>query len=184
MLTIVIPVKNPPDIKGFLKGNKHLLKRNAVVVVDSGGGEALESIAKTYVRQNLTFWEARKLGYECVKSPYVLNLDADIIVPEGYVDGALALLRAEVDAVSIFYEDVGHCQGALEFGVSIWKTEVLRRLYDFSLDLVLDGKITKVGTQAFSTLNNGWCECTYLWRKLKQNGYRLETLPYRAKHLK
>jgi hypothetical protein len=87
--------------------------------------------------------------------------------------------------VSIFYEDVNHCQGALEYGVSMWKTQVLRQLYDFSMDKVMDGKIVKVGSMTYSTLNNGWCECTYLWRKLKASGGRLETLPYyRAKHLK
>ena len=67
----------------------------------------------------------------------------------------------------------------------MWKTQVLRRLYDFSMDKVMDGRIVKVGSMAYSTLHNGWCECTYMWRKLKLSGGRLETLPYyRAKHLK
>ena len=183
-LSIVVPVKNPPNIQAFITGNASLFKNGSLIVVDSGGGEALEKLAKIYVKKDLKFWEARKLGYSHVQTSHVLNLDCDVVAPEDYVEDAITLLETKADAVSIFYEDVVHCQGALEFGVSIWKTEVLRRLYDFSMDVVSDGKIVKVGSQAYSTLNNGWCECTYMWRKLKLSSGRLETLSYRAKHLK
>jgi hypothetical protein len=181
---MVVPVKNPPDIQAFIVGNANLFKNGSLIVVDSGGGEALEKLAKIYVKKDLKFWEARKLGYSYVQTSYVLNLDCDVVVPEDYVEDSITLLEIKADAVSIFYEDVVHCQGALEFGCSLWKTEVLRRLYDFSMDKVMDGKIVKVGSMAYSTLNHGWCECTYMWRKLKNAGGRLETLPYRAKHLK
>jgi len=183
-LTIVIPVKNPPNIEAFIKDNLRLLERAEVVVVDSGGGLKLEQFSKTYIKEEVPFWEARKIGYERVQTKHVLNLDVDVIVPKGYVEDALALLQNNADAVSIFYEDVNHCQGALEYGVSMWKTEVLRELYDFSMDKVMDGEIVKVGSMAYSTLNNGWCECTYMFRKLKASGGRLETLPMRAVHLK
>jgi glycosyltransferase involved in cell wall biosynthesis len=185
MLSIVIPVKNPPNITAFIESNRPTLSKSEVIVIDSGSGEALQKLAKIYIREDLKFWKARKLGYAHVSTPHVLNLDCDVVVPEGYVEDALVLLQQnKAEAVSIFYEDVNHCQGALEFGVSIWKTEVLRKLYDFSMDKVMDGRIVKVGSMAYSTLNNGWCECTYMWRKLKNAGGRLETLPYRAKHLK
>jgi uncharacterized protein (DUF2237 family) len=183
-LTIVVPVKNPPNLEEFIRGNMHIFSKYPLIVIDSGYGEALEKHAKIYVNKDLKFWQARKLGIEKVITDFTLNLDADVIVPKGYVENALALLKKEADAVSIFYVDVGHCQGALEFGVSVWKTEVLKKLYDFSLDKAMDGKIVKVGSMAYSTLNHGWCECTYMWRKLKNAGGRLETLPYRAKHLK
>jgi hypothetical protein len=183
-LTVVIPVKDPPHLQSFIKGNLPLLRDNLVIVVDSAGGELLREVCWRYIKQTVPFWQARKLGYEETTTKFTLNLDVDVIVPEGYVEDALMLLKKDADGVSIFYEDVNHCQGALEFGVSLWKTEVLRRLYDFSMDLVSDGKIIKVGSQAYSTLNNGWCECTYMFRKLKNAGGRLETLPYRAKHLK
>jgi glycosyltransferase involved in cell wall biosynthesis len=183
-LSIVIPVKNPPSLEAFIEGNAGLFSKSPLIVIDSGGGEALEKHAEIYVKKDLNFWEARKLGYTHIRTPYVLNLDADVIVPDGYIAEALNLLETKAEAVSIFYEDVAHCQGALEFGVSVWKTEVLRQLYDFSMDKVMDGKIVKVGLMAYSTLNHGWCECTYMFRKLKQNGYRLETLPFRAKHLR
>jgi glycosyltransferase involved in cell wall biosynthesis len=183
-LSVVIPVKNSPSLEVFIKGNLRLLENNEVIVVDSGGGEQLEKLCTKYIKKDVSFWEARKLGYAHVSTQHILNLDCDVVVPEGYVEDALALLQNKAEAVSIFYEDVNHCQGALEYGVSMWKTQVLRQLYDFSLDKVMDGKIVKVGSMAYSTLNHGWCECTYMWRKLKLSGGRLETLPYRAKHLK
>lgn len=190
-LSIVIPVKNPPDLQGFITANKSLLASDAhKIIVDSGGGSRFNTarnlgfLPLLYKFRDVPFWEARRIGYEYAVTPFILNLDVDVIVPESYVEDGLALLKKEADAVSIFYENVNHCQGALEFGVSIWKAEVLRRLYDFSMNKVMDGKIVKIGSQAYSTLNNGWCECTYMWRRLKLTGAKLETLPYRAIHLK
>ena len=185
MLTIVTPVKsvNLSTLTAFIEANVKVLKEHPFVTIDSGGGDTLQSIATTYLRKNVPFWIARKLGYEHVQTEHILNLDADVVIPKGYIKEAIEILK-KADAVSIFYEDVAHCQGALEFGVSIWKTEVLRKLYDFSMDKVMDGKIVKVGAMAYSTLNHGWCECTYMFRKLKMAGGRLETLPMRAIHLK
>jgi hypothetical protein len=183
-LSIVTPVKNPPDIRGFIRGNFQLLKQTPLIVIDSGGGKRLGHFATWYFEQCFPFWTARKFGYDKVYTKYVLNLDCDVVVPEGYIKAAIELLDSRADAVSIFYEDVNHCQGALEYGVSIWKTELLKRLYDFSLSIVSNGNILKVGSQAYSDLANGWCECTYMWRKLKTTGGKLETLPYRAKHLR
>ena len=181
MLSIVVPVKNPPNISLFIEGNLELFRKNDLIVIDSGGGKSLEPFSNIYVERDVSFWDARKLGYERVETKYILNLDCDVVVPNGYIKDALVLLEKGIDAVSIFYENIS--QGVLEYGVSIWKTDVLQRLYDFSMNLVLDGKVVKVGSQAYATLNNGWCECTYMWRKLKASGGRLETFPYRAKHL-
>jgi hypothetical protein len=182
-LSIVVPVKNPPEIDTFVDGNFALFHACDLVVVDSGGGSRLRNMAQTYIRREMPFWSARKLGYEKTQAPLTLNLDADVIVPLDYVNKAMRLLEKDADAVSIFYEDVGHCQGALEYGASMWKSEDLRRLYDFSMTRVSDGKLVKVGSHAYSTLNHGWCECTYMFRKLKASGGRLETLPFRARHL-
>jgi len=179
-LTIVIPVKNPSCLDLFMEKNAKIFSQYPLVVIDSGGGEKLKEIATVYISKDLSLWEARKLGYEQVKTPYLLNLDVDVVPPEGYIESALAL---DADAITIFYEDVNHCQGALEYGVSIWKTEVLRSLYDYSTNRTF-GDIVKVGSMHYSSLNNGWCECTYMWRRLKDNGYKLETLPMRAQHLK
>jgi glycosyltransferase involved in cell wall biosynthesis len=183
-LTIVIPVKNPPNLCEFISANRELLTKCKVVVIDSGSGEALKEFADVYIQKIMPLTEARKVGYANVKTEFVMNLDADVAVPKGYVRRAMKLLRKDADAVSIFYEDVNHCQGALEYGCSIWKTEVLKRLYDFTFELVNDGRLYQIGEQKFSTLNNGWCECTYMWRKLKANGLTLKTLPLRATHLR
>lgn len=183
MITIVIPVKNPKFIDEFIDGNIDVLTNFPVIVVDSGGGEKLGKIAKVHIQKDVKLCEARKIGYGIVETEFIMNLDADVIIPKLYIQEALKALSI-ADAVSIFYEDVNHCQGALEFGCSIWRTDVLRKLYDFSFEIVVSGKIVKVGSHKFSTLHNGWCECTYMWRKLKENGFNLETLPFRAKHLK
>lgn len=182
-LSIVIPVKNPPNIKEFIKKNKLFFKKYKLIVIDSGGGEELKKYADKYLFRNISLTEARKLGYSKVKTKYTMNLDVDVIIPEGYIEHAIEILKEDADAISIFYEDVGHCNGALEFGCSIWKTNVVRELYDFSFKLVSNGKIYKVGPNIYSTLNNGWCECMYMWRKLKENGYTLTTCNFRAEHL-
>jgi len=184
MLTIVIPVKNPPNIDLFISENKKLFAKYQIVVIDSGGGEKLKEYSNVFIQKSMSLVEARKLGYSKAKTKYILNLDVDVVIPKGYIEMALIMLGKGADAVSIFYEDVAHCQGALEFGCSIWRTNVLRKLYDFSFEFVNDGKLYRVGPRTFATLNNGWCECTYMWRKLKENDYTLTTCAYRAKHLR
>jgi len=85
-LTIVIPVKDPPSIDRFIRENLPILKAYRKIVVDSGGGEKLASLPNTeWIREEVPFWEARKLGYRRVNSPYILNLDADTILPVRYV---------------------------------------------------------------------------------------------------
>jgi len=55
--------------------------------------------------------------------------------------------------------------GHLGFGQSIWRTELLKELYDWDI-------------------TNTMCECTYLWGKLNRTKYRLETLSnIRCEHL-
>jgi len=182
-LTILIPVKNPPCIDKFISENLHYFNQYRIIVIDSGGGEKLREIATVYLNQDLSLTDARKLGITLTTTPFLLNLDCDVKIPEGYIEQSLELLKDDVGAVSIFYNNVNHCQGALEFGVSIWKTDILRNLYDFSFDIVVQD-IVKVGEGFYSSLQSGWCECNYMWRKLKDNGLKLETLNIRAIHLK
>lgn len=181
-LTIVIPVKNPPDLEGFIQANLELLKENNIIVIDSGGGEPLKSYCKKYIKQDLQMWEARKLGYTEVETTFTLNLDCDVIVSLAYIKNALQLLRDnKAEAVSIHFAPVK--TGHLEFGASIWNTEVLRKLYDYPPKPV--EKLIKVGKQEWVTaFQHGFCECSYMWRKLLSSGGRLETLSYRAIHLK
>jgi len=180
-LTIVISTKNEKHLDMFIEQNFELLKDNILIVIDSGGGEKLRPYCSLYLNERLSFWEARKLAYKHVTTKFVLNLDSDNVPPLDYVRQAMDLLRHDkAEAVAIDYEKpLGHPA----FGTSLWKIECLRQLYDFppqNTDVAV-----KVGFQTWLiTSENENCECTYMWRKLKLSGGRLETLPFRAKHLK
>lgn len=183
-LTIVVPVKEPPEvIDEFIEGNIDILSNYPMIVIDSGGGEKLRKMATKYVPINFSMTDARRVGGQIVETKYVLHLDSDTILPKNYVRDALKILESDekVVVVAIEYEKI---QGHLALGTSIWRTEVFNKLYDFSFDKAVDGTIVKVGENIFATLDNGWCECSYMWRILKNRGYKMETLCYRAKHLK
>jgi hypothetical protein len=179
-LSIVLPVKNPPDIQLFIELTKPLLQLYPLIVVDSGGGEPLRPYCRYYLQQDCHFWEARRIGYGLAEAPFILNLDVDTVLPSKYVDEALKILEGDkAEAVAIDYERL---QGHYAFGTSIWKTDWLMKLYDYPPKPV--EKLIKVGKQEWVTaFQCGFCECTYMWAKLLNCGGRLETLPYRAKHL-
>lgn len=179
-LSIVLPVKNPPNIQLFTELMKPLFEFYPLIVVDSGGGEPLAPYCKFYVQQNCQLWEARQMGYGLAETPFILNLDVDTTLPSKYVEEALNLLKNDkAEAVAIDYENP---QGHYAFGTSLWKADWLMKLYDYPPKPV--EKLVKVGKQEWVTaFQCGFCECTYMWAKLLRCGGRLETLPYRAKHL-
>jgi len=181
-LTIVTPVKTPKHLENFVKLNEWLLKPNLFIVIDSGGGEIIRQYCWKYIKKDMSLWEARKLGYAEVQTKLILNLDCDVVPPENYVKEAYQILQEDqADAVSIHFQPI--YTGHLEFGVSLWKTEILRRLYDYPPKPV--EKLIKVGKSEWVlAFQSGFCECSYMWAKLISSGGRLETLPYRAKHLK
>lgn len=168
MLTIVIPIKNQPYLNEFIAGNKEILEKHPVVVIDSGGGEKLKGIAHIYLKKNVSLWEARRIAYRCVSEPYTLNLDSDVVVPTLYIVSALRIMEMHknVGAVSIFYNKINRNRGVLEYGCSIWRSKLLKELYDY---------VPKVGRI---------CECVYMWNKLQRAGYLIETLCMRARHLR
>jgi hypothetical protein len=181
-LTIVIPAKDPPDLQRFVRENLEVLSASKKVVIDSGRGEQLGRLPNTLLFQRqVPMWEARRIGYEEVRTPFTLNLDADTILPNGYVLDSLNVLRKNsCDAVAMDYDPP---QGHYAFGTSIWRTELLKKLYDYPPKAV--EKLIKVGEQEWITaFQNGFCECTYMWARLIRSGGRLETLAYRATHLK
>jgi hypothetical protein len=181
-LTIVIPVKDPPDLQRFVRENLEVLSASKKVVIDSGRGEQLGTLPNTLLfERQVPMWEARRLGYEEVRTLFTLNLDADTILPNGYVlDGLNVLRKNSCDAVAIDYDPP---QGHYAFGTSIWRTDLLKKLYDYPPKAV--EKLIKVGEQEWITaFQNGFCECTYMWARLIRSGGRLETLSYRATHLK
>jgi glycosyltransferase involved in cell wall biosynthesis len=163
-LTIVIPVKKPLHIERFISENLDYLNKYRVIVIDSGGGEKLSGVATIYLNQNLSLSEARKIGINMVTSPFILNLDSDTILPKNYLNDAFCLLKIEENKVVALDYEIS--QGHYAFGTSIWKTNILKKLYNY---------------QEKSPL----CECVYMWRRLiGESKFKLETLPYRANHLK
>jgi glycosyltransferase involved in cell wall biosynthesis len=164
-LTIIIPVKNPKFINEFIEGNTYILNKYRVMVIDSGGGEALRPLSTIYLKKDVDMVTARKIGIDMVSTPFILNLDCDNILPEEYVEKAIALIEGDVKAVAIDYA-YPYLLGHLGFGTSLWETAILKKLYSWS-------KIDSL------------CECIHMWRRLiGESKLKLETLPYRAIHLK
>ena len=188
-LTIVIPIKKPRNLDAFISGNKTLLQSKAPkIIVDSGGGQIFQQahelgfLPLIYEARDMMLWEARKWGYSYTVTSLILNLDSDVIPSIEYINEAYKILEEDkADAISTHFEPIH--TGHLEFGVSMWKTEILKRLYDYPPKPV--EKLIKVGQQEWVTaFQCGFCECSYLWAKLIRSGGRLETLPMRAIHLK
>ena len=150
-LTILMLVNNEKQwIKDrFIEGNWKLLKRPFLHI--------------TIGPEVKGFWKARKEGLKRVESEYVLNLDADTILPEDYIEEAIHLLNVnpQVYAVALDYQ-FPFTQGHLAFGTSVWRTEVLRRLYNF-----------EPGDQ---------CECIYMWNKIQ--GHLMTIKGMEAIHIK
>jgi len=164
-LTVAIPVKreNSMLLEKFLDEMKWLFQMARVVVVDSYGGQLLKPYCWKYITKDATLAEARKLCYAEVETRFTLNLDDDTVLPKQYVEEALKLLeQPEVIVVAIDYEKI---QGHYAFGTSLWKSEWLKKLYDWKD-------------------KSGKCECLWMWAKVHRAHKRIETLPYRAKHLK
>jgi len=161
MITTVIAVREDAPIHQFLELNPFITKF-PIIVVDSGGGEILRDVATEYIKETLPLSKARRTGILRVKTHYTLILDVDTVLPPEYITEALKILREENIAVTAL--DYEQLQGHLGFGTSLWKTQILKNLYDWE-----EGKI---------------CECVWMWSKVRKAGYRLETLPYRARHLK
>lgn len=169
-LTIVIPVKDKEEtVSKFIEGNKNVLSEYKVIVIDTEGGEELKQYSFIYINDlesKYTMSKARKLGIDLVDTAYIFNLDVDVILPNKYIETLINLLDEDssIGALSTDYERL---QGHLAFGNSIWRTELLKELYDYN------------------NKNKKYCECLYMWGKLNRTKYRLETVDsLRCKHLK
>ena len=187
MLTIITPIKcrHETILNEFLKANIPIFKSNHFIVIDSGGGEIFNKIADLYIAGKMTLWQARKFGYALVHTKYVMNLDCDVVVPDGYIKKALTMLEADekLVAVSIFYDDVTHNGGILEYGISIWRTDFLRENYDYD-PAQIKSEVVKISDDNYILAGYPYCECMHMWRKVKQKGMKIETLPIRALHLR
>lgn len=168
MLTINTPVHADGEVvERFIKGNERILNKFPLIVVSRGTGDQLKSIAKLFFTQLTSLGFARRFGLEHVDTQYVLNLDVDTILPFDYVIQAVNLMEGnlKVGAVAIDYQEL---QGHLAFGTSVWHTTLMKQLYDWNL----------------TSNKQGGCECLSMWSKLRRNGYLLESLNYRATHIK
>lgn len=185
LLSIVIPVKEQVDvITEFILRNKPYLESYNVIIIDSGGGESLKTYSFEYIYKNVPLWEARRIGYDLAKTEYILNLDSDVIIPENYIEKALVKFKEipKLACISIFFEDVSKNAGVLEYGVSIWKTDIVRKLYDYN-PRQRNQTIVQVSERTFTMTEYPYCECSYMWKRAVKAGYKIETLNMRAKHI-
>jgi len=169
-VTIALPVFEEPEIVAkFIDGNKEILQKYPVIIIDRKGGEALKQYASFYRKTccptiGLPLGRSRRFLIRRVQTEFTLNLDVDVLLPRNFVKESLQKFEEpKVAVVALDYEDP---QGHLAFGPSIWRTEILQKLYDWEL------------------LKTKKCECIYMWGKVRRAKYRIETLGMRAKHLK
>ena len=170
-LTIVIPCfEKPETVAKSIEGNKEILKKYPVIVINKKGGEALKPVSSVFFQQDTSFWFARRFGLEFVKTKYILCLDIDTILPPKYIEKAIELLEKDptIGAIALYYER--SIQDHLAFGTSIWRTKELKNLYDWRL--------------TYPPISFDICECKYMWNKLEKANMKVETLPMKAIHLK
>ncbi|MDH5375921.1 MAG: hypothetical protein OEW95_08925 [Candidatus Bathyarchaeota archaeon] len=169
-ITIALPVFEDPEIVAkFIDGNKEILEKYPLIVIDRNGGEALKEYASFYRKTccptiGLPLGSSRGFLIGRVETEFTLNLDVDVLLPKHFVKESLKKFEdPKVAVVALDYENL---QGHLAFGPSIWRTEILQNLYDWGL-----WKTRK-------------CECIYMWGKVRGAKYKVETLGMRAKHLR
>jgi len=171
-LTILIPVcENPILIEAMLRKNAKLFSTYPLIVVNRVGGEPFKQLGERikFFTQQTQWWIARRFGLEFVETKYVLNLDADTVIPLEYPEKAIEILESkpEVAAVALNYYPPYQLDH-LGFGTSIWRTSQLKELYDW--------RMTPNSTTE--------CECKYMWEKVKEKKMLVETLPFLAKQIK
>ena len=169
-ITIALPVFEDPEIVAkFIDGNKEILEKYPLIVIDRNGGEALKEYASFYRKTccpaiGWPLGRSRRFLIGRVQTEFTLNLDVDVLLRKHFVKESLKKFEdPKVAVVALDYENL---QGHLAFGPSIWRTEILQNLYDWGL-----WKTRK-------------CECIYMWGKVRESKYKVETLGTIAKHLK
>ncbi len=169
-LTITIPVfEDPALVATMIKENSAIFSKYPLVIVNKSGGDQFRTIQLgiKFFDRDSTWWDARKFALDYVQTKYVLCLDLDTVLTPQYIERAIAILesRPDVACVAINYADP-HKQDHIAFGTSIWRLDVIKRLYDWD---ACSGKA---------------CECKYMWSKVEAEGMKVETLPIEAKHMR
>lgn len=177
-LTVVTPVKETKSLLDWYERMKWLFSEACWIVVDSGGGAELSSIADLYIKSVFSEWEARELGISKVETSLTLNLDCFNILPEQYVKSAVDLLtnnRADVTAID-YEESIGH----YGFGTSIWRTDILREVYDYPpKPLEIKLKDEKGESHIYK---HSICECQWMWNRVYSLKKRFVPLLFKAKN--
>lgn len=177
MITILISCCEEDQlVEWSIRANYEILVKYPLIIVDKKGGDKFLLLNQQgnmdiqYFAQDTSFWFARRFGLEFVKTKYVLCLDVDTILPAHYIEDALHILESEpeVGTIALDYAE-SYKQGHLAFGTSIWRTELLKELYDWRL----------TANQKVNV-----CECSYMWNKLVKKNMKVKTLPLEATHLK
>lgn len=167
-LTIVLPIyeKDIEIVKKCIDYYGEFFIDSNLIVLDSGGGSLLKEISSYYeFNESLTLEAARKKGILMANTEFTLCLDVDTFLPKGYTEQAIKILseKSDVAVVALEYEKI---QGHLAFGTSVWKTKHLRALYNWKFKV------------------HYFCECFYMWSRVREAKLRIETIPMRAVHLK
>jgi hypothetical protein len=169
-VTLVLPVMEEPEVVyKFIEGNKDILKKFPLLVLDLKGGEPLKEYAFFYKKTRcptigMPLGSSRRFLIRRVQTEFTLNLDVDVLLPKNFVTKALTRFAdSKVAAVALDYEN---SQGHLAFGPSLWRTKILQELYNWEIWKTKE------------------CECIYMWKKAHQANYKIKTLNMRAKHLK
>jgi len=156
MLTVCIPVKVPePYLTAVLKRIEEIRRIEPNLISD----------VLTCNKGSLA--EARLSLAEKAQTEFILNLDADTLIPVDYPYKAVSILIQSplVGAVALNYSSKP--QSHLAFGTSIMRRKLMLEMYDWK-----------------SIRESRGCECLYMWRKLMNLGYHIAWSPMNAEHLK
>jgi Glycosyltransferases involved in cell wall biogenesis len=104
--SVIIPVYNRPDEVNelLLSLTKQRFKNFEVLVIEDGSAIPCEEVVKKYsealdvkyfFKPNSGPGQTRNFGAERSKGDYLIILDSDCIIPEGYFDAVEAELRRE-----------------------------------------------------------------------------------------
>lgn len=155
-LSVLIPVKDPePWLPKVLKRMNWIRDQNPGLIL-----EVLEE-------REGSLQEARIRLLERARGPFVLNLDADTLVPVDYPRRALTLLERHPDVGAVAIDYRGRAQGHPAFGTSIMRRYLMLQNYSRA---------------DFNPKKR--CECMAMWELLDRLDYVVATLPMRAYHKK
>jgi hypothetical protein len=166
---LIVCAEEPKLVELSIQKNLDVFKKYPLVIVNRRGGEPFKVFNSLFFNQQTSFWFARRFGMEFVKTKYILCLDVDTVLPPQYIESAIQILETqpEVMVVASTYA-TPYTQDHLAFGTSIWRTDILKELYDW--------RLTEKPTQ--------FCECIYMWKKIFAIGKKVYSFEQNATHLK